>query len=170
MKRYFLMGFLATYAVSALAQSNPAALAARQFRQQHERAIIDEFFSLLSLPNISSDKANIQHNAEFIAGMMQKRGVPAKLVSIPGANPVVFGEIKTPGASRTIVFYAHYDGQPLDPKEWATPPFQPTLRSGTVQNKALVIALPQPGSAFNPEWRRYHRLRCQERASQWPLR
>jgi acetylornithine deacetylase/succinyl-diaminopimelate desuccinylase-like protein len=113
---------------------------------------------------ISPATANIQHNAEFIAGMMQKRGVPAKLVSIPGANPVVFGEIKTPGASRTIVFYAHYDGQPLDPKEWATPPFQPTLRSGTVQNKAQVIALPQPGSAFNPEWRIYARSAGDDKA------
>jgi len=35
------------------------------------------------------------------------------------------GEIESPGAARTLVFYAHYDGQPLDPNEWATPPWQP---------------------------------------------
>ena len=53
---------------------------------------------------------------------------------LPGANPVVFGEIKAPGATRTIVFYAHYDGQPLDPKEWATPPFMPTLRDKRLED------------------------------------
>ena len=44
---------------------------------------------------------------------------------MPEGNPVIVGDIATPGASRTIAFYAHYDGQPLDPKEWATPPFEP---------------------------------------------
>ena len=114
--------------VVAVHAQNPASQAARQWRQQHERAIMDEFVALLAIPNIAADRANIQRNAETIAAMMQKRGIAAKLVSVPGGNPVVFGEIKTPGATRTIVFYAHYDGQPLDPKEWASPPFTPTLR------------------------------------------
>ena len=72
-------------------------------------------FRSLSLPNIARDKTDIQKNADVIKGMLEKRGIPSKLVSVPGSNPVVFGEIKTPGATRTIVFYAHYDGQPLDP-------------------------------------------------------
>ena len=80
---------------------NPASQAARQWRQQHERAIMDEFVSLLAIPNIAADRVNIQRNAETIAAMMQKRGIAAKLVSVPGGNPVVFGEIKTPGAMRT---------------------------------------------------------------------
>src|SRR5262245_8015622 len=97
--------------------SNAASRIARQWRNQHERVIVDEFVSLLAIPNVASDRANIQRNAETILKMMEKRGIASKLVSVPGANPVVFGEIKTPGATRTIVFYAHYDGQPLDPKE-----------------------------------------------------
>src|SRR5215472_6190732 len=87
---------LALWAVCAQAQTNPAAQAARQWRQQHERAIIDEFAALLSIPNIASDRANIQRNAELIERMMEKRGIASKLVSVPGANPVVFGEIRTP--------------------------------------------------------------------------
>ncbi len=47
----------------------------------------------------------------------------------PGANPVVYGEIKTPGAKHTIVFYAHYDGQPVTPEEWESKtPFTPVTR------------------------------------------
>jgi acetylornithine deacetylase/succinyl-diaminopimelate desuccinylase-like protein len=154
----------AALAGSVSAQGNPAALAARQWRQNHERVIIDEFFSLLSLPNISRDKAGIQKNADTIKEMMEKRGIPSKLVSVPGSNPVVFGEIKTPGAKRTIVFYAHYDGQPLDAKEWATPPFQPVLRSETIEKEGAVIPFPAPGTSFNPEWRIYARSSGDDKA------
>jgi acetylornithine deacetylase/succinyl-diaminopimelate desuccinylase-like protein len=137
------------------AQTNPASIAARKFRQQHERAIVDEFIAFLSIPDIASDHANIQRNAEFIAKMLEKRGVTPRLVSIPASNPVVFGEIRTPGATRTLVFYAHYDGQPLDPKEWVTPPFQPVLRDKSLEKDGRVI--PVPESTFDPESRIYAR-------------
>ena len=66
---------------------------------------------------------------------------------MPDAPPVVFGEIDTPGAARTVIFYAHYDGQPLDPKEWTTPPWQPVLRDDRIyarsasDDKAPIVAL-----------------------------
>ncbi len=155
---------LASLAWTAAAQTNTAAQAARQWRQQHERAVVDEFVSLLSIPNIATDRANIQRNAELIQKMMEKRGLASRLISVPGSNPVVFGEIKTPGAARTIVFYAHYDGQPLDPKEWVTPPFQPTLRNAPLEKDGQVIPLPPPGAPFNPEWRLYARSSGDDKA------
>ena len=159
-----LAGLCVAFAEPVSAQSNTTALAARQWRQNHERAIIDEVFSLLSLSNIARDKTEIQKNAEMIKGMIEKRGIPSKLVSVPGSNPVVFGEIKTPGATRTIVFYDHYDGQPLDPKEWATPPFQPTLRNRMIENEGALFPLPDPGTSFNPEWRIYARSSGDDKA------
>src|SRR3954463_7476251 len=125
----------------AAAQTNPAAHAARQWRQQHERAIVDELVTLLAVPNVSTDKPNIQRNADLIAKMIAARGLTAKLVSVPGGNPVVVAQLRTPGATRTIGLYAHYDGQPLDPKEWASPPFEPTLRDGPVEDGGKVIPL-----------------------------
>ena len=161
MKLATLVGFLA---FTAAAQNNPAAREARQWRQQHERAIVDEYVALLSIPNVASDGANIQRNAELIQGMMERRGIASRLVSVPGANPIVFGEIKTSGAVRSIVFYAHYDGQPLDPKEWTTPPFQPTLRNGLVEKDGQVIPLPEPVTPFNPDWRLYARSAGDDKA------
>ena len=155
MKRLLVLMGLA--AAAAMAQDNAAARAAREWRQQHERAIVDEFFALLAIPDIARDRDNIQRNAEAIARMLEKRGVASKLVSVAGANPVVFGEIRTPGATRTLVFYAHYDGQPLDPKEWASPPFEPVLRDKPVQDGGKVIPLPAAGQPFDPEWRLYAR-------------
>src|SRR5262245_2654633 len=151
-------------AVTLVAQTNPAAQVARQWRQQHERAIVDEFFKLLAIPNISSDRSNIQRNADAIAGLMEKRGIAVKQVAISGSNPVVFGEIRTPGATRTIGFYAHYDGQPLDPKEWASPPFTPTLRDRPVENGGKPIALPSGGTPFDPESRIYARGAADDKA------
>ena len=148
----------------AAAQTNPAARAAQHWRQAHERQIVDEFVQLLSIPDVSSDHANIQRNAETIAAMMRKRGIEPQLVSIPGSNPVVFGEIRTPGATRTIVLYAHYDGQPVDPRQWSTPPFTPILRSGPIENGGRVIPLPPPGTPFNPEWRIYARAAGDDKA------
>jgi len=141
----------------AWAQTSPAAQAARHWRQQHERAIVDELVALLKVPNVSSDKPNIQRNAELVARMMAARGIAAKLVSVPGGNPVVVGEIRTPGATRTIGLYAHYDGQPLDPKEWASPPFEPMLRNKPVEDGGTALPLPSPGTPFDPESRLYAR-------------
>ena len=166
MKRFVFSTIFLTSLVMAqtAAPTNPAALAARQWRQQHERAIMNEFVALLAIPNIASDHANIQRNAEAIAQMMEKRGIAAKLVSVPGGNPVVFGEIKTPAATRTIVLYAHYDGQPLDPKEWATPPFTPSLRDKQIERDGQVIPLPAAGQRFDPEWRMYARGSADDKA------
>src|SRR4051812_4606366 len=115
-------------AACAAAQSNPAAKAARQWREAHEKAIVQEFVDLLSIPNVASDGPNIRKNAAAVAAMLERHGVKARLLEAAGSPPAVYGEIVTPGAARTVVFYAHYDGQPLDPKEWATPPWQPVMK------------------------------------------
>jgi len=146
------------------AQSNPAAAAARSWRQQHERAIVDELVGLLSLPNIARDRDDIQRNAEAIAALMNKRGIAASLVSVPGGNPIVFGEIRTPGATRTIGLYAHYDGQPLDPKEWHSAPFTAVLRDKPFEQGGTVIPLPPAGAPFNPESRLYARSAADDKA------
>jgi acetylornithine deacetylase/succinyl-diaminopimelate desuccinylase-like protein len=161
-RRFILI--LLLFCAAAVAQTNPAARAARDWRVSHERAIMDEYVTLLAIPDIATDRAGIQRNAETIAKMMEKRGVASRLVSVPGSNPVVFGEIPTPGATRTIVLYAHYDGQPLDPKEWATPPFTPTLRDAPIEKDGRVIPLPAPGTPFNPEWRLYARAAGDDKA------
>jgi acetylornithine deacetylase/succinyl-diaminopimelate desuccinylase-like protein len=118
-----------------------------QWRTAHEQAILAEFEDLLAIPNLASDAAQHPPQCRGGVGLFEKRGVKTRLLEVPGAPPVVFGEIDSPGAARTVVFYAHYDGQPLDPKEWATPPWQPVLREGRIyarsasDDKAPIIAI-----------------------------
>ncbi len=103
--------------------------AADQWRAAHEQQILQEFTALLSIPNVASDKTNIQRNADALVAMLKARHVDARQLTAAGANPVVFGEIKTPGAKHTIVFYAHYDGQPVTPSEWESgKPFTPETK------------------------------------------
>jgi len=129
---------LIAFSAVALAQQNPAAAAAHQWRTAHEQAILAEFVDLLAIPNLAGDQPNIRRNAAAVSAILEKRGVKTRLLEVPGAPPVVFGEIDSPAAARTVIFYAHYDGQPLDPKQWATPPFTPTLRDGQVENGGKV--------------------------------
>jgi acetylornithine deacetylase/succinyl-diaminopimelate desuccinylase-like protein len=140
---------LATLALAALAgaQQNPAALAGRTWRAAHESAILGEFSSFLALPNIARDEAAIRKNAAAVSALLEKRGVKTRYLEVPGAPPVVFGEIPAANAARTIIFYAHYDGQPLDPKEWAIPPWEPVIKDGRIwarsasDDKAPIIAI-----------------------------
>lgn len=156
---------LAPVSATAAAGPDPDTRAVRQWRQQHEQAIVDEFASFLRIPDVSADAANIRRNAEFIAAMMSARGIESKLVTVGDASPVVFGEIRTPGARRTIVFYAHYDGQPLDPKEWTSPPFEPTLRSQSIENGGKLLPLTAAGGRFDPESRLYARAAGDDKVS-----
>jgi hypothetical protein len=165
MKRAFSATVLTVCAAAALqAQLPRPAAVAREWRQQHERAIVDEFLALLAIPNVSSDRPNIQRNAEAIRDALAKRNVDARLVSVAGGSPIVYGEIRTPGATRTIGFYAHYDGQPINASEWSTPPFQPTLRDRTLDAGGRTIPLPPAGTPFDPEARIYARGAADDKA------
>lgn len=165
MRRLVLPALLVAAQLAA-AQSNPASLAARSWREKHENDIVSEFVTLLSIPNVGTDRDNIRRNADLIVAMMGRRGISARLITADNANPIVTGEIRTPGATRTIGFYAHYDGQPVNAAEWATPPFTPTLREPPTPNNEL--GLPHPltsaNGLFNPEWRLYARGTGDDRA------
>jgi acetylornithine deacetylase/succinyl-diaminopimelate desuccinylase-like protein len=138
------------------AQTDPGSVA-RRWRMQHERAILDEFTAFLSLPNVTADRDGIERNAAALAEMMRRRGMTPRMLSVPGSNPVVFGELITPGATTTVVFYAHYDGQPVEPKEWAAPPFSPILKSRALDLGGKTVTLPPAGQALDPETRIYAR-------------
>jgi len=112
----------------ALAAETPAE-AARHYTTAHQAELTQEFSKFLSIPNVAADPANLRRNADFLIEMLRSRSVESRLLSIPGAPPVVYGQITVPGAQHTVVFYAHYDGQPVTPSEWeGGSPFTPVIR------------------------------------------
>lgn len=150
--------FIVVTALFSLAASAQTPLErVRQYRQSRETALMDEYRQFLSIPNVSADSINIRKNAAFIVQMMQKRGIPAVLLdgTAPGTTPAVFGEVKVPGAKKTITFYAHYDGQPVNPKQWAEglQPFVPVFITAPMEQGGTIVTTYQSGEAINPTWR-----------------
>ena len=97
---------------------------------------LDELKALLAIPSISAlprHAPDVKRCAEWCADEMRRIGLGnVRLVDTPG-NPVVCGEwLGAPGAP-TILFYGHYDVQPVDPIElWQSPPFEATIRDGEI--------------------------------------
>ena len=139
----------------------------REYRKANEHRLLKEFTTLLSIPNVAADTDNIRKNAALIVEMMKQRGLNPRLLegASPNIPPAVYGEWKTPGAHRTILLYAHYDGQPTDPKQWSgTLPWQPTFRSAALEAGGQIIAAPPEGSLINPQWRIYARSASDDKA------
>ncbi len=149
----------ATPTLSADTHAAETLKAVRAYRSAHERAILDEFIQLLAIPNVASDQANITRNAEAIATMIKRRGLTPQLLEsteTPGTPPLVYAEWKVPHAKRTLILYAHYDGQPVNPTEWSTDPWKPTLRTAP-QNEGGSVIQPDSAGATDPEVRLYAR-------------
>jgi acetylornithine deacetylase/succinyl-diaminopimelate desuccinylase-like protein len=109
----------------------------------NQDTILSEFVELLKIPNVASDRTNIQRNAEAIAAMMRARGLSPRMLtphSAPDSPPLLYGEWQVPKAKRTLVLYAHYDGQPVNPDEWTTSPWTPTLKPDRVDRETRIYA------------------------------
>jgi len=127
------------------------------WRAAREVPIVEELTALLSIPNVARDSVNIRRNAALIVSMLERRGATARVLESPSSPPAVYGELLTPGATRTVVFYSHYDGQPVDSARWATAPWKVVLRDGPLTAGAKEIPFPAAGGRFDPEWRIYAR-------------
>jgi len=138
----------------------------RAYRIGHDAAITRELSDFLAIPNLATDSVNIRRNADRLVQMMSERGIAARrLESATGGPPAVFGELRTPGATRTVVFYAHYDGQPIgDTAQWATKPWQPVLRDKALDAGGKLISIPATAGAMQGEWRLYARSASDDKA------
>src|SRR3954470_24635309 len=148
MKRLFIAAASVLLACQLAFAQGGGAAAAREYRRANEQRILREFVSLLSVPNVASDREGIRRNAARVSEMMTARGLKPRLLeaSTPDAPPAVYGEWNTPSATRTIVLYAHYDGQPTDPKKWTgTQPWEPQLRTAPFEKGGTLLPTPADG-------------------------
>ncbi len=97
-----------------------------------------QLFELLRIPSISAlsqHAADCQRAADWLVADLTRMGIKqARALPTVGGHPVVCGEWLEAGpAAPTILFYGHYDVQPVDPLNlWHSPPFEPQVRAGAV--------------------------------------
>jgi acetylornithine deacetylase/succinyl-diaminopimelate desuccinylase-like protein len=122
--------------------SSAAAAAAKAYTAPRHEELLQQYETFLSMPDVAADPEGLRKNAAYLVEQLKSVGAETRLLTAPGLEkfpPVVWGEIRTPGATRTIVFYAHYDGQPVTPSEWETgKPFTPYVK--TVDGEQRVYA------------------------------
>ena len=116
-----------------------------QFKQwfaDHRDTIYDDFFAFLKFASISTDPT---HKKDMLAcaGWLQKYletfGFQTELWETSG-HPTLYGENLSAGPDcPTLLFYLHYDVQPVTPlEEWNSPPFEPTVKEGKVVARGAV--------------------------------
>lgn len=148
-------------ALTPLASSDQVTDQVNQWRLSNEQQIIDRFAGLLRIPNVASDEANIRKNADYISDLLSDAGLNVRLLELEGSNPVVFAEKPVPGADRTVMIYIHYDGQPVNPDNWASDPWTPMMRTDMVEKGGKPVPMKAP---FDPEWRIFGRSAGDDKA------
>jgi len=92
---------------------------------------IDRLFDLLKIESISTDpayKAECAKAGQYLVDQLAGIGFDSSLRETPG-HPMVVAHHKGPEGAPHVLFYGHYDVQPVDPIElWDTAPFEPTVK------------------------------------------
>ena len=148
MQKVFAAALALTVSLPLAAQSPVAT-----WTGQHQREIVDEFSTLLAIPNVARNDADMRRNAELLKVMFEKRGFAVELQQVTSGSPVVLASMDVTPSHGTLTLYIHYDGQPVDSTEWTKcGPFAPCIMApnGKVTLDASV-------KTFDPEARIYAR-------------
>jgi acetylornithine deacetylase/succinyl-diaminopimelate desuccinylase-like protein len=141
----------------ALAQQGDPVEAIWWYRITNQAAMVRELAELVAIPNVAADRDHIRRNAEHLRGMLARRGFTAEVLETDG-NPLVWGELSVPGATRTLLLYCHYDGQPVDPGRWAQgDPWKPVVLAGRLEDGAQEVTDLEGRVTFGEDWRLYAR-------------
>ncbi|MCC7007220.1 MAG: dipeptidase [Acidobacteria bacterium] len=104
--------------------------------QANRDRYVSELKTYLAIPSVSAlpqHQADVRRCAEWTAGEMRRIGLENVRLIETGGNPIVYGDWLHAAGAPTMLFYGHYDVQPVDPlSEWQSPPFDATVRDGEI--------------------------------------
>ena len=170
--KYALFVFALLF-VSTVSTAQQNSLKQYIFSDKNQHRWLNEYSKLLEIPNVFGDSANMVKNANFLLDLMKRNGIKSQLLlsGKPRSAPVVYGEVTVPGATTTIAFYAHYDGQPVNPKKWAEglAPFTPVLMSDRLDKGGKIIPFPSDKDPINSQWRLYGRGSADDKAGVYAI-
>jgi len=105
--------------------------------EQNKQRFLDELFSFLKIPSISSadqNKPDMENAAQWLSNNIKQCGIDDVRIIPTEGHSIVFGQWLGAGSDKpTILIYGHYDVQPVDPLElWESPPFEPIIRNNKI--------------------------------------
>lgn len=161
--RNFIHGtmLLAVCALSSQARADDAALI------RIAQANVPEFLQLLSIPNVADDPGDIRANADFLEAALRKRGFSTRQLDNPAHRPLVFARLDAPVAGRrTVLFYMHFDGQPVLPERWSQAgPFVPVVKQRDAGGGWVEVPRERlQAKPFDPELRVFARSASDDKA------
>ena len=118
----------------------------RNWLGAHRQQAIDLLSTLCQQPSVSTTGEGIAEMGPLVVETFRAAGFESRLVPT-GGNAMVFAQDPRSSGGKTLLFYNHYDVQPVgDPAEWRTPPFVPTLvgdrlyARGATDNKGNIVS------------------------------
>src|SRR3954447_14553060 len=101
-----------------------------------KESYLEELKDYIRIPSISTDpdfKDEVLRASDFLVGKMREAGLQAERIDTAGHHPLVYAEWLGAPGKPTVLFYGHYDVQPVDPiDEWKSPPFEPDVRGDDI--------------------------------------
>ena len=103
---------------------------------------LEELMEFLRIPTVgalSEHAEDVGAGAEWIATRMREIGLENVEISATGGHPVVYADWLHADGAPTVVVYAHYDVQPVDPLDlWVRPPFEPRVEDGRIYGRGAA--------------------------------
>jgi acetylornithine deacetylase/succinyl-diaminopimelate desuccinylase-like protein len=155
----------ATSANAGESGGKPIRDAVHAYRSQNEVEILHELANLVTLPNTATNLSDMEVNAEHLTGLLESRRFEVKLLRAEGGPPAVYGQRLSSEADRTVVFYAHYDGQAVVPELWSSDPFEVVIRTGRLEAGGEDVPFDELEAPVNSEWRLYGRSTSDDKVS-----
>src|SRR5207237_9296067 len=88
---------------------------ALQYVSKNKDRFLHDFRTLLKQPSVSAQRVGIEDCAKIVKKQMDMAGLNAKILPVKNGNRVVYGESRSKRSAQTLLVYAHYDVQPVEP-------------------------------------------------------
>lgn len=125
--------------------------------QTKRSSAIKEHREFIGIPNDANYPEDMNRNVSWLKEAFSKRGFATKILET-GSIPLVFAEKTMLANQPAVLFYLHYDGQPVDPSKWLqTDPFKPVLKQRGQDGKWEEISWDMAEESYDPEWRVFAR-------------
>lgn len=151
--RYAITVLLIIVSLTSLAQSSDLS----KISQDKTRPALNELRNFIALPNDANYLEDIDKNIVWLEEAFKRRKFSTQVLKTTN-TPLFFAERKYPGATSTILFYMHFDGQSVDPAKWSQKdPYDATLRGQGKEGEWKVLDWGKAEGRIDPDWRIFGR-------------